>query len=283
MVEYLSGKPVVEKMREDMKQKSDAFKAKGIEPCMWIFRVGERGDDVSYEKSIMKSCESVGIKAVQKPLPVDISQDDLIAEIKKANTDNSVHGIMLFRPLPDHIDTAVIENTLNPDKDIDCMTSLNLAKVFDGSSKLNPCTAQAVVTLLKHHKIPLAGKHVVVVGRSLVVGKPLVMLLLNENATVTVCHSKTANLEEVTKNCDVVAVAMGKKGLLKAKHFTKDSIVVDVGMHWDDEKKTMVGDVDYDDVKDLIKHITPSVGGVGVVTTNILLYNTVNACEHLNK
>ncbi|HYE82362.1 MAG TPA: bifunctional 5,10-methylenetetrahydrofolate dehydrogenase/5,10-methenyltetrahydrofolate cyclohydrolase [Clostridia bacterium] len=275
----LEGKPVVQALRVDIKQRVSQLGEQGMIPAILIIRVGVREDDLSYEKGILKNCELLGIKSVVKGLPADITMGEITAVIEAANKDDSIHGIMLFRPLPENLDFDIIKNVIDPAKDIDCMSPVNLENVFEGNLKgFVPCTPQAVIELLKYYNIPMNGARVVVAGRSLVVGKPLAMLLLNENATVTICHSRTKNMPSVTAQADIVVAAIGKAKFMKDEFFTRDSIVVDVGINEDDDGK-ICGDVDYDQVFDKVKAITPAVGGVGTITTTILLNHVVQACE----
>lgn len=277
----LEGKPVVQALREEIKRRVSQLGMQGVVPAIRILRVGEREDDKAYERSILKNCELLGIKSEVKRLPDDIAQEEMLEVIKSANGDNSVHGVMLFRPLPVQLDPEKIVNAIEPAKDVDCMSPVNLEKVFEGNTKgFAPCTPKAVIELLKFYNIPLKGANVVVAGRSLVVGKPLAMLLLDENATVTVCHSRTVNMPAVTAEADIVVAAIGKAKFMKADYFTRASVVVDVGINDAGDGK-ICGDVDYDAVFDRVKAITPAVGGVGTITTTILLSHVVQACETL--
>jgi methylenetetrahydrofolate dehydrogenase (NADP+) / methenyltetrahydrofolate cyclohydrolase len=277
----LEGKPVVQFLRENIKKRVSSLGEKNIDPTLLLIRVGEREDDISYERSILKNCELLGIKGSVKTLPVDISMEELTKVMEEANHDTNVHGIMIFRPLPEQLDIDVISNLINPVKDIDCMSPVNLQKVFEGNSTgYVPCTPKAVIELLKFYKITLKGTNVVVAGRSLVVGKPLAMLLLDENATVTICHSRTKDMPGVTAKADIVVAAIGKAKFMDEKYFTEDSIVVDVGIN-DDGNGKMCGDVDFDGVFDKVKALNPAMGGVGIITTTILLDHVVKACEKL--
>jgi methylenetetrahydrofolate dehydrogenase (NADP+)/methenyltetrahydrofolate cyclohydrolase len=275
----LEGKPVVQHLREDMRKRISKLEEQGVVPTMLIIRVGEREDDISYERGILKSCGLIGIKGQVKCLPTDVSLKEVIDLIELSNKDDNIHGIMLFRPLPGHLDLEIIRNAIDPAKDIDCMSPVNLEKVFEGASDgFIPCTAKAVIELLKYYKIDLKGTNIVVAGRSLVVGKPLAMLLLDENATVTICHSRTKDMPSITSKADVVVSAVGKAKFMDDKYFNPDAIVVDVGINDAGDGK-ICGDVDYDLVFDKVKAITPSIGGVGAITTTILLDHVVRACD----
>lgn len=275
----LEGKPVVQELREALKERIQALGARGVTPAVLILRVGNREDDISYERGILKSCEALGIKSNVRELPVNISTDELIQTIEIANKDQGIHGIMLFRPLPAHLDQGKISKVIDPAKDIDCMSPENLEKVFEGSADgYAPCTPKAVVEMLKGHQIPLKGANIVIAGRSMVVGKPLAMLLLKEDATVTICHSKTKDMPAVTRNADIVVAAIGKAKFMNGDFFSPHSVVIDVGINDAGDGK-ICGDVDFELVIDKVKAITPAVGGVGSITTTILLSHVVQACE----
>lgn len=282
MGEKLAGKPVVQSLRENIISRVEVLKDKHIAPKLLLIRVGAREDDISYEKSILKNCDRLGIECNVLELPENVSMDQLTEVFNKANADVDVHGIMIFRPLPDHLDIELIKNLIDPAKDIDCMSPVNLEKVFEGKSTgFVPCTPKAVIEILKYYDVPLNGANVVVAGRSLVVGKPLTMLLLDENATVTVCHSRTKDMSGVTAKADIVVAAVGKAKIINEDYFSDHSIVVDVGIN-DDGNGSICGDVDFDAVVDNVKAITPALGGVGLITTTILLNHVVQACEKSN-
>ncbi len=274
----LAGKPVADRLKEQIRDKTAALKAGGVYPKIKILRVGAREDDLSYEKSIVKNCEKLGVLAEVAEMPTGISQEELIAEIQKANAEADVHGIMLFRPLPKGIDAEAANESISPEKDVDCMSRENLVRVFEGKSKgYVPCTPKAVVEMLKFYKIPLSGAHVVVVGRSLVVGKPLAMLLLDENCTVTICHSRTKDMREITKKADIVVAAIGRPKFFDSSYFTEGQIVIDVGINEDPETGKMCGDVDYEDVSGKVRALNPAIGGIGAITTTLLIGQVVEA------
>jgi methylenetetrahydrofolate dehydrogenase (NADP+) / methenyltetrahydrofolate cyclohydrolase len=282
MSKILDGKIVAQHMKADMIERIDQLKMRGITPKMLIIRVGEREDDLSYEKGILKNCRTLGIDAEVKALSEDANAETLKAVLRAANIDDRVHGIMLFRPLPPHINTEEIIRLIHPDKDIDCMSPDNLVHVFEGGSKsFVPCTAQAAIEVLKFYEVPLQGAKVAVVGRSLVVGKPLAMLLLDEHATVQICHSKTKDMATVTSTADVVIAAVGKAKFMDSGYFRTDAVVIDVGINVDQSGR-ICGDVDFEAVANHVQAITPAVGGVGAVTTTVLLNNVVLACERMN-
>lgn len=277
----LEGKHVVKQMREAIISRVTNLKRAGFEPAILIIRVGEREDDISYEKSILKNCERLGIKSSVTCLSEAVDMDTLKSVLSEANQNDLIHGIMLFRPLPPHLDQEEISQCITPEKDIDCMSPVNLERVFEGKSDgFVPCTPKAAIEVLKFYDIPLNGANVAVAGRSLVVGKPLAMLLLDENATVTVCHSKTKDMAKVTSNAEIVFAAIGKAKFMTEKFFRPESIVIDIGIN-DDGNGKICGDVDFDNVADGVAAITPAIGGVGAVTTTILLDNVVIACEKM--
>jgi methylenetetrahydrofolate dehydrogenase (NADP+)/methenyltetrahydrofolate cyclohydrolase len=277
----LEGKPVVQYIREDLKRRVAKLEEQGVTPTILVIRVGDREDDISYERGILKNCELLGIKSKVLQLSVEITMERFVKIIEAANKDNQFHGIMIFRPLPVHLDSEVISKVISPEKDIDCMSPVNLEKVFEGGSKgFAPCTAKAVIELLKFYNIPLKGANVAVAGRSLVVGKPLAMLLLDENATVTICHSRTKEMAAITAKADIVVAAVGKAKFMSEEYFSSESIVVDVGINDAGDGK-ICGDVDFDRTIDKVKSLTPAVGGVGTITTTILLSHVVLACEFL--
>ena len=278
----LTGKPVVEHLRGNIKARVAELKDRNIVPTILIIRVGNKEDDVFYERSILKNCSILGIEGRVNELPKNVLMEELTKIIEDANDDNSIHGIMMFRPLPEHLNQKEILEKMNPKKDIDGMTPVNLEKIFEGDdSGFSPCTPKAVIEMLKYYDIPLQGSNVVVAGRSQVVGKPLAMLLLKENATVTICHSKTKNMSSITSNADIVVAAIGKAKFMNEEYFTESSIVIDVGVN-DDGNGKICGDVDYDNTFGKVKALTPPTGGVGTITTTILLEQAVKACEMMS-
>lgn len=278
----LTGKPVVEYLRGNIKARVAELKERNIVPTILIIRVGNKEDDVFYERSILKNCSLLGIEGRVNELPKNVLMEELTKIIEDANDDNSIHGIMMFRPLPEHLNQKEILEKMNPKKDIDGMTPVSLEKIFEGDdSGFSPCTPKAVIEMLKYYDIPLQGSNVVVAGRSLVVGKPLAMLLLKENATVTICHSKTKNMSSITSNADIVVAAIGKAKFMNEEYFTESSIVIDVGVN-DDGNGKICGDVDYDNTFGKVKALSPPTGGVGTITTTILLEQAVKACEMMS-
>lgn len=281
MVQVLKGNVVAAQIKEDMKRDIEELKAQGKSPTLAIVRLGNNPDDVSYERSIIKNCDGVGIESRVIEEDPSMTTEELTKLMEDLNEDDSVSGILLFRPLPNHIDETKIREVISPKKDVDCMHPLNLEKIFEGDmSGFQPCTPKAAMEVLLFNEVDLEGKNVVVVNRSMVVGKPLVMMLLEKNATVTICHSRTKNLPEITRNADVVVTALGRAKMFTPEYFTEDSIVIDVGMSLDKDGK-LSGDVDYPNVSENVKMITPVPGGVGGVTTSILLSQVVLACKNM--
>ena len=279
MATILKGAPVVAAMNETNAARCEALKAKGITPTLAVVRVGEREDDLSYERGVMTRCGKVGVAVKQYLLPADAAQEQLLDVIKEINEDKSIHGCLLFRPLPMQFDDRTIRAALAPEKDIDGITDGSLAGVFTNTAiGYPPCTAQACLEILKYYNIPLSGKRAVVVGRSLVVGKPAAMMLDRENATVTICNSRTQNLPALCKEADIVVVAMGKMGFIGGDCLREGQVIVDVGIHVNEEGK-LCGDVRFAEAEPLVEAITPVPGGVGTVTTSVLVSHVVDAAE----
>lgn len=270
---------VNEKLKKDIINDVEDLKKEGVSPKLAIIRVGERDDDVYYEKNAIKKCDSVGVHVKTFALDANISEDDLVDVIKTVNDDDNIHGVLLFRPLPKHIDEDYVCNCLDTKKDIDGITDASLAGIFANKNVgFPPCTAAACIEILNHYNVSLTGKNVVIVGRSLVVGKPLSMMLLKENATITICHTKTKNMEEICKNAEILIVAAGVARVLNEKFVSANQTVIDVGINVDENGK-LCGDVDFDAVCDVVSNITPVPGGVGGVTTTVLVKQVVMAAK----
>lgn len=275
----LKGAPVVAAMNEANAARCAALREKGVIPTLAVVRVGAREDDLSYEKGVMARCAKVGVEVKQFLLPADAAQEELLGVIACINADPSIHGCLLFRPLPRQFDDRTVRAALAPEKDIDGITDGSLAGVFTNTALgYPPCTAQACLEILKFYGIPLSGRRAVVVGRSLVVGKPAAMMLDRENATVTLCNSRTRDLPEVCREANIVVVAMGKAGTVGAEHLREGQVVVDVGIHVNEEGK-LCGDVRFGEAEPLVEAITPVPGGVGTVTTSVLVSHVVEAAE----
>lgn len=275
----IKGKPVADKIKEKLKKEVAELKEKGITPKLAIIRVGDDPGDMAYERGAIKTMVSVNIETDVRDLSKDISQDEFIKELKSINDDKSVHGILILRPLPDQLDESVIKNVIAPEKDVDCFSPVNVAKVFEGDETgFPPCTPSAVMEILKHYEIPLKGKNAVVIGRSMIVGKPAAMLLLKEHATVTICHSRTKDLPKVASGAELLVVGIGRAKMIDSSYIREGAVVIDVGINVDEDGK-LCGDVDTDDCVDKASMITPVPGGVGSVTTSILAKHVVKACK----
>ena len=279
MAELLKGAPVTKALNEKMAAKVVELQGKGITPTLAILRVGEREDDLSYERGATKRCETVGVAVKSVVLPIDVSQEALISAINELNDDNSIHGVLMFRPLPKNLDEEAACRALNPAKDVDGITAGSLAGVFTGSGEgYPPCTAQAAMEILEYYGYNLTGKRAVVVGRSLVVGKPAAIMLMGKNATVTTCHTRTVDMPSVTREAEILIVAAGKAGAVTKEYLAPGQIVIDVGINVNDEGK-LVGDVLFEDADPTVAAITPVPGGVGTVTTSVLVSHVVMAAE----
>lgn len=275
----LKGAPVAAALTSQLLDRSEALKARGIMPTLAILRVGERPDDLSYETGAMKRCEKTGVAVKQFLLPAGCSKDSVLETIRQINEDVSIHGCLMLRPLPDADAEWSACCTLSPEKDVDGITPGALGAVFTGrGSGYPPCTAQACMEILRHYGISLEGKRAAVVGRSLVIGRPVSMLLQQQNATVTMCHSRTANLPAVCREADILIAAAGQAGLVGASYVRPGQIVIDVGIHSSEDGR-LCGDVDFAAAKPIVDAITPVPGGVGTVTTAVLAKHVVEAAE----
>ena len=275
----MKGIDVANAVKENLIARTEHLKEKGITPCLAIVRVGNRPDDLSYERGAKKRMESIGIECRVLELSENIAQEEFEAKFQKINEDPTVHGILLFRPLPKHLNEEPIKKILNPEKDMDCMSPINVAKVFAGDeSGYAPCTAEAVMDMLEYYQIDLTGKRVTVVGRSMVVGKPLSMMLLKKNATVTLCHTKTVELAKTCRDAEILIAAAGKARMIKEDMVGKGAVVVDVGINVDEEGN-LCGDVDFECVESKTTYISPVPRGVGSITTSVLAKHVVRAAE----
>ena len=280
--EILKGAPVAAALNAETSARAEMLRAGGINPCLAVVRVGDRPDDIAYEKGILKRCAGVGVETKQILLPEEIDNNEIINALCKLNADKSVHGILVFMPLPGHLDEKAVRAAIAAEKDVDGVTELSAAGVFTGNGVgFAPCTAQAVIEILKHYSVPIAGKRAAVFGRSLVIGKPAAMLLMAENATVTVCHSRSEKADTIAGEADIVVAALGKAKALGAGYFRKGQTVIDVGINFDDEGK-MCGDVDFAAAEGIVDAITPVPGGVGAVTTAVLVRHCVEAAEKMS-
>ena len=289
MAKRLLGKEVNEALVASLQTRTAALREKGVVPTLGIIRLGENPSDLSYEKGATKRAAEVGVEVKNYILPENTTKEELLAVIDEVNADASVHGCLMFRPLPKHLkgDLEEICNRLAPQKDVDSMTHLSNAGVFEGAKDLGfaPCTPAACMEILDHYGIDCKGKTAVVIGRSLVVGKPAAMMLMGKNATVTVCHTKTVNTAEICKGADIIVTAAGVLNSLTKDFVREGQIVIDVSMNWNPEKITskgkggMSGDCVFEEVEPIVEAITPVPGGVGAVTTTVLMKHVVEAAE----
>jgi methylenetetrahydrofolate dehydrogenase (NADP+)/methenyltetrahydrofolate cyclohydrolase len=277
----LTGKEVAQKLDLDIQKDVQELKAKGVNPALRIMIVGAAEDSVFYANSAKKMAEKNGIACEIEQLPGAMSQDEFVNILKQRNADKTIHGIIVMRPFPKQIREDVVKHILAPEKDIDCFNPVNAGKIMAGDlTGFPPATPQAVMEILRFYQVPMSGKEAVVVGRSMVVGKPMSMLLLGENATVTVCHSKTQDLPGVCRRADILVAAIGKAKMITKDYIKPGATVMDVGINPEGEK--FVGDVDTEPAKDVAGAITPVPGGVGTVTTRVLLKHVVKAAKLQN-
>ena len=278
MAELLKGAPAAKAIIEDLIPRVEKLTAAGVVPTLAIVRLGEEGSQLSYQRNATRKCESIGARVLSFDLPESSSQEELLAMIESINTRRDIHGCLILRPLPGHIDERAVCEALAPEKDLDCATALSLAAVFSGrGAGYPPCTAQACLEMLDHYRVDVAGKHVVVVGRSLVVGRPVSLLLQARNATVTMCHSRSVGLPELCRRADVLVVAAGKAGLIGAEHLSPGQTVIDVGINAVGDK--LCGDVRFEEAEGIVAAVSPVPGGVGAVTTAVLAKHLVQAAE----
>ena len=268
MAKQLLGKEVVAALNEKIMANVAELKEKGVTPTLGIVRVGEREDDLSYERGATKRCEKLGVAFEKFVLPADCTQEDLMKTIDEVNKNDQIHGVLIFRPLPKHLDEAAVIRALDPEKDVDGITDGSMVGVFAGTNQgFPPCTPQACMEILDHYGIDCTGKKAVVVGRSLVVGKPAAMMLIKKNATVTVCHTRTVDMPSVVKEADIVVVAAGRAGVVDDTYLREGQLC---------------GDVDYAKAEPVVEAITPVPGGVGSVTTSVLVGHVVEAAKRKN-
>ena len=280
MAQILKGAPVTEALTKRSMEEVEELKARGVEPCLAILRVGERPDDIAYERGAVKKAEAVGVKVHKVILPGDVSQEDFDKTLMELNEDEKVHGILMFRPLPSQLDNEKARQMLAPEKDIDGMTDGSMAGVFTNTEKgFPPCTAQAAMEILKYYDVPIKGAKACVIGRSLVIGRPVAMMLMHENATVVNCHTRTMDPASIARNADILICAAGKLRSVGPEFTNPDQVIIDVGINWDEEAGKIAGDCDFANVEPLVKAITPVPGGVGVMTITMLLENTLRAAE----
>lgn len=280
MTELLKGAAVAAAIQERTARTTAALAEKGIVPTLAILRVGERADDLSYERGAVKRCEAVGIAVRKTVLAPDCTQEELMEALNSLNTDETVHGILVFLPLPKHLDSEAVRASLRPEKDVDGVTEGSLAGVFTESRRgFAPCTAQAVTEILDFYGVDCKGKNAVVLGRSLVVGRPAAMLLLHKNATVTICHRSTEEQEKIAKAADILVVCIGRQESVGKDYLREGQTVIDVGIHWSEEKQKLCGDVRWEEADGLVAAATPVPGGVGSVTSAVLADHVAEAAR----
>jgi len=280
MAKLLLGKEVNAALNARIQADCEALKAKGVQPTLAIVRCGERPDDLSYERGATKRAETLGVAVEKFLLPEDVTKEALLAVIDDINANEKIHGVLLFRPLPKHLkaDQDEICNRLDPRKDVDGMTDISNAGVFMGKSVgFAPCTPAACMEILNHYGIDCTGKKAVVIGRSLVVGKPAAMMLMGKNATVTVCHTRTKDVAAEAREADILISAAGVLKSLTKEFVRPGQIVVDVSINWDEEKGGIAGDAVFEEIEPIVDAITPVPGGVGAVTTSVLIGHVVEA------
>ena len=290
MAKQLLGKEVTDALNAKLTERAAALKQQGVTPTLGILRIGEDPSDLSYERGATKRAELIGIDVQKFVLPADATKEDVLSAIDGLNANDAIHGVLMFRPLPKHLkaDTDEICNRLDPKKDVDCMTDLSNAGVFEGRADLGfaPCTPAACMEILDYYGIDCKGKNAVVIGRSLVVGKPAAMMLLGKNATVTVCHTKTEDLPGICRKADILVSAAGVLGSLTKDFVRPGQVVIDVSINWDANKPNskgglgaIAGDAVFAEVEPIVEAITPVPGGVGSVTTSVLMKHVIEAAE----
>lgn len=274
----INGKEISGEIRENLKEEVALLLEQGIKPGLAVILVGDNQASRTYVTSKQKSCQDIGMESLLIEFPVDVPETILLEKIEQLNNDDQMHGILVQLPLPNHISEEKVIETISPDKDVDGFHPINIGKMMTGQDTFLPCTPFGVLEMLKHEQITIEGKHAVIVGRSNIVGKPAGQLLLNENATVTYCHSRTPDLASVTRTADILVAAVGRAKMITADYVKEGAVVIDVGMNRDENGK-LCGDVDFEHVKDKAGYITPVPGGVGPMTITMLLYNTVKSAK----
>ena len=274
----LKGKPVADAITEKLRLEVEKLSKKGIVPTLAILRVGKREDDLSYERGAMKRCAQVGIEVKQVVLDRDIDNEQFLKKLEELNRDDGVDGILMFRPLPKQLDEEAATRLLAVEKDIDGNTQGSLAGIYANTGDgFAPCTAEAVMAILNYYGIEMAGKKAVVIGRSLVIGRPVAMLLMHKQATVTICHSRSKKIDKISRKADILVAAAGQMQSIDRNYIKEGQIVIDVGIHWDEEAQKLCGDVVTNDVEEVVAAVTPVPGGVGAVTTSILAKHVLEA------
>ncbi|MEK3797712.1 bifunctional methylenetetrahydrofolate dehydrogenase/methenyltetrahydrofolate cyclohydrolase FolD [Peribacillus sp. FSL H8-0477] len=274
----IDGKEIAQSVRNELRLEVEQLKQDDITPGLAVILVGDNQASKTYVTNKQKACEEIGMYSVLIDYPETLSQEVLVAKIKELNEDKAIHGILVQLPLPAHIDETAIIEAISPEKDVDGFHPINIGRMMTGQDAFLPCTPYGVMVMLEHINCEIEGKHVVVVGRSNIVGKPAGQLFLNKNATVTYCHSRTKDLKAITNQADILVVAVGKRDMITASHVKEGVIVIDVGMNRNDQGK-LCGDVSFDEVKEKASYITPVPKGVGPMTITMLLKNTVKSAK----
>ena len=274
----IDGKKISTEIKDELKVTVEELKKQGVETCLAVIQVGDDPASSIYVRNKKRACAYVGIESLSYELPEETTEDQLVKLVKELNENDNVHGILVQLPLPKHINADTIIRTISPDKDVDGFHPESVGRLCIGEPGFVSCTPAGIIQLLKRSEIEIEGKECVVVGRSNIVGKPMSILLLRENGTVTITHSRTKDLKEVTGRADILVVAIGKPKFITADYVKEGAVVIDVGMHCNEENK-LCGDVDFDDIKDKVSAITPVPGGVGPMTIAMLMYNCVEAAK----
>lgn len=274
----IDGKKISTEIKDELKVTVEELKKQGVETCLAVIQVGDDPASSIYVRNKKRACAYVGIESLSYELPEETTEDQLVKLVKGLNENDNVHGILVQLPLPKHINADTIIRTISPDKDVDGFHPESVGRLCIGEPGFVSCTPAGIIQLLKRSGIEIEGKECVVVGRSNIVGKPMSILLLRENGTVTITHSRTKDLKEVTGRADILVVAIGKPKFITADYVKEGAVVIDVGMHRNEENK-LCGDVDFDDIKDKVSAITPVPGGVGPMTIAMLMYNCVEAAK----
>lgn len=279
MAELLKGAPAARVLTEQLAAETAALKAQGTAPCLCVMRLGGRPDDIAYENSIAKRCETVGTVLKRVTLDTGTTTEEVVAMVRQINADRAVHGVLIMRPLPRHIDDAAVCAALDPRKDVDGITAGSMAMVYSGRGDgFAPCTAEACVTLLDHDQINISGRQIAVVGRSLVIGRPLALMLMRRDATVTICHTKTKDVREICRRADIIIAAAGVANMIDEGYVSAGQTIIDVGINVD-AGGNLCGDVDFVSVFPLVSAITPVPGGVGTITSAVLARHVLEAAR----
>lgn len=279
--QLIDGKLISAEIKAEAAEEAAALKAQGIEPCLAVVLVGDNSASKVYVSNKQKACEAVGIKSVSHVLPGETTEEELLKLIDELNADKSVHGILVQMPVPKHIDDRKVIMAISPDKDVDCFHPVNVGYLHTGAKGFLPCTPAGIIELIKRSGHSIEGKNCVIIGRSNIVGKPVAMLLMQENGTVTICHSKTKDLAGICRGADIIVSATGKVDTVTADMVKEGAIIIDVGMNRNAEGK-LCGDVDFENVKEVAGAITPVPGGVGPMTIAMLMKNCNTAAKIQN-